>query len=124
MNKIPWQEHAKGQAERRAVAPGSRYEIGVASSGSTWCIIRVGPNRLLEREQLAHTCVQQQYSALGGSRMPLGSEALSWLVSCFLTLLIPHFSPQMFSVSWPVAGGGGRTEMALLSWCGRDFSVE
>lgn len=49
--------------------------------------------------------------------MPLGSEALSWLVSCFLTLLIPHFSHQMFSVSWPAAGGGGRTVMALLSWC-------
>lgn len=54
----------------------------------------------------------------------MGSEALSWLVSCFLTLLIPHFSPQMFSVSSPVAEGGGRTEMALLSWCERDFGVE
>lgn len=38
----------------------------------------------------------------------MGSEALSWLVSCFFSLPIPLFSSQMFSVSRPVAGGGGR----------------
>lgn len=126
-HKIPWQEHPKGQAERKAMALSSRYEI---RCDQQWIHMVDHPCRTKqaageERERPARPCLQQQSSALGGGRMRGGSEALFWLVSCFLSLPIPRSSSQMFSVSRPVAGGGGRARDAFAvvvregSWCGR-----
>lgn len=125
-HKIPWQEHPKGQAERKAMALSSGYEI---RRGQQWIHMVDHPCRTKqaageERERPARPCLQQQYSALGGGRTRGGAKLFSglFLVSSLFPSLIPPPRCSLSLGQWQEEVLG--PEMASLSWCERGLGVE